>query len=63
MLLIHQGSPLKVMLGDKSVDCYSCGMPRIWTGITGNAKVDEFKKHYGLNNLLTGRVKEEMNAN
>lgn len=32
---------LKVMLGDKS-GCYSCGVPRVWTGITGNGKEGEF---------------------
>lgn len=26
------------MFGDKSVDCYSCGVLRIWTGITGKWK-------------------------
>ena len=33
---------LKVMLGDKSVGCYSCGVPRAWTGITGNGKQGGF---------------------
>ena len=33
---------VEVMLGDKSVDCYSCGALRVWTGITGNGKEGGF---------------------
>lgn len=36
------GKVFKIVFRDESVDCYSCGVLRVWTGITGDGKEGGF---------------------